>query len=134
MFPYYIQGKTVKDLSRHFMKFYRTIVLILQFFRSKNNKSMYNLQSKTVNCYSQNSLRHVTPHSKVFCLNNHVFFIIFLISYVHLGFMLHLLLFNESLLHYYVCYHDVVLCLHESLCAPSIYYTSLYFCLWRSYL
>ncbi len=29
-----------------------------------------------------------------------MFLILFVISYVHLGFMLHLLLFNESLLHY----------------------------------
>ncbi len=37
-----------------------------------------------------------------------MFFNIFVISYVHLGFMLHLLLFNESLLHYLsiVCYHQ----------------------------
>ncbi len=38
--------------------------------------------------------------------------------------MLHLLSFNESVLHYlsnHVCYHDGVLCLHEWLWAPSIY-------------
>ncbi len=61
---------------------------------------MYNLHKKTttVNGNFQNSLRDAS-HFKVFCLNNHVFVIVFVISYVHLGFMLHLLLFNESLLH-----------------------------------
>ncbi len=76
---------------------------------------MYNLQSKTVNWYSQISL-HYTTHLKVFSLNNHVFEI----SYVHLGFMLHLLLFKESFLHYLSMLIGV-LCLHEWLCAPSEY-------------
>ncbi len=51
-------------------------------------------------------------------------------SYVHLGFMLHLLLFNESLLHYLsiMCVTIVVfcVCMNDS-CAPSnisIYSTS----------
>ncbi len=74
---------------------------------------MYNLQSKTVNLYSQNSL-HETPHLKVFCLNNLVLLIVFVISYVHLGFMLHLL-FIESLLYYLsvMCVYMIVFCVHE---------------------
>ncbi len=95
---------------------------------------MYNLQSKTVNCYSQNSLRD-TPHLKVFCLNNHVYLIVFVISYVHLGFMLYLLLFNESLLHYLsiMCVTMMVfcVCMNDSV---HLLYISIYFCLWWSYL
>ncbi len=98
------------------------MLLIVQFLGVKNNKSMYNLQSKTVNCYSQNSL-HDTPHLKAFCFNNHVFLIIFVISYVHLGFMLHLLLFNESLLHYLsiMCVTMMVfcVCMNASACGEA---------------
>ncbi len=66
------------------MKFYSKMLLICQFLEVKNNKSMYNLQSKPVKWYSQISLRD-TPHLKVFCLNNHV--LDFVISYVHFDFV-----------------------------------------------
>ncbi len=69
-----LQGKTVKDLTRHFMYFYSKILLLVQFLEVQNKQSVYNLQSKTVNLYSQNSLRD-TPHLKEFCLNNHIFFL-----------------------------------------------------------
>ncbi len=65
--PLLYTGKNCKRSNQTFK-----MLLIVQFLEVKNNKSMYNLQSKTVNWYSQNSLRD-TPHSKVFCLNNHVF-------------------------------------------------------------
>ncbi len=35
MFQYHIQGKTVKDLTRHFMSFYSKILLNLQFLEVK---------------------------------------------------------------------------------------------------
>ncbi len=57
---------------------------------------MYNLQSKTVNWYSQNSLRD-TPHLKV--LNNHVLNS-FGYQFTCIWALFHRLLFNESLLHY----------------------------------
>ncbi len=58
-----------------------------------------------------------------------MFLIVFYISYVHLGFMLHLLLFNERLLHYLSIMCVTMMCLVFAwVCAPS----SIYFCLWRS--
>ncbi len=63
------------------------------------------------------------------------FYIVFVISYVHLGFMLHILLFNERLLHYLsiMCVTMMVfcVCMNDSV---HLLYISLYFCLWRSYL
>ncbi len=54
-----------------------------------------------------------------------MFLIVFVISYVHLGFMLHLLLFNESLLHclsikmvFSVCMDDSV---HRLYISISLY-------------
>ncbi len=84
--------------------------------------------------YSHNSLRD-TQHLKVFCLNNHVFLIVLVISYVHLAIMLDHLLFNESLLHYLsiMCVTMIVccVCMNESV---HLLYISIYFCSWRSYL
>ncbi len=94
---------------------------------------MYNLQSKTANCYSQNSL-HDTQHLKVFCLNNH-FFYHFCYQLLHLGFMLHLLLFNESLLQYLSTMRVTMIvfcvCVNHSVHRLNI---GIYFCLWQSYL
>ncbi len=39
------------------MSFYSKMLLIVQFLEVKKNNKMYNLQSKTVNWYSQNYLR-----------------------------------------------------------------------------
>ncbi len=50
MFLYYIQEKTVKDLTRYLMSFYSKMLLIVQFLEVKNNTSMYIIHSqKTVN-------------------------------------------------------------------------------------
>ncbi len=48
MFPYYIKGKNCRRSNQTFHA-----ILV---FRSKYNKSLYNLQSKAVNCNSRNFL------------------------------------------------------------------------------
>ncbi len=54
---------------------------------------------------------------------------------MHLGFVLHLLLFHESLLHYWsiMCVTVMVfcVCMNDSV---HILYIGIYFCLWRRYL
>ncbi len=61
-----------------------------------------------------------------------MFLIVFVFSYVHLGFM-YRLLFNESLLHYLSIMRVPMMvfcvCMNDS---AHLLYISVYFCLWRS--
>ncbi len=58
---------------------------------------MYNLQSSNL-LFPEFPALHSTFEGILF--KQSCFFIVFVISYVHLGFILYFLLFNESLLHY----------------------------------
>ncbi len=74
MFPYYIQGKTIKDITRH---------LIVQFLEVKITNELI-IYSKVLTAIPRFPCM---THLKVFCLNNR-FFYCFVISYVHLGFVI----------------------------------------------
>ncbi len=97
------------------------LLLIVQFLETKITNQCIIYSQKLYLIFPDFS---VTLHLKVFCLNKHVF----VISYVHLGFMLHHLLFNESSLHYLSI---MCVCMNDSV---HLLYISIYFCLWWNYL
>ncbi len=91
------------------------LLLIVQFLETKITNQCIIYSQKL---YLISPEFSVTLHLKVFWLNKHVFVII----YVQLGFMLHLLLFNESSLHYLsimcVCMNDYIL-VYTSACGET---------------